>query len=155
MKKKEIKSNRQQTNEKAETLRIKSKQSVEEMKVKKWLAIRKEAGRKIDPETAEVCWIYAQTFDPYGIYPELPEMYQQVGREYFARSPGSDIWVLFRALPGDTSNALWEKHKRCLAFPAGLPSLAEIDDAILRRKAKAASIKGKMEPTFPHDSIVN
>jgi hypothetical protein len=56
-------------------------------------SIRKEAGRNIDPTTAEVDWIYAQTLDPYGIDPDLPEEYQQVGREYFARAPGSDIWV--------------------------------------------------------------
>ena len=31
-----------------------------------WLAIRKEAGLKLDPETAEVEWCYAQTLDPYG-----------------------------------------------------------------------------------------
>ena len=53
--------------------------------VEQWLAIRKEAGLTIDPETAEVCWIYAQTGDPYGVYPDLPEERQQVGREYFAR----------------------------------------------------------------------
>src|SRR5262249_57659808 len=56
-----------------------------------WLAGRKEAGLKIDPETAEVEWTYAQTLDPYGVYPELPEEYWQVGREYFARSSGSDV----------------------------------------------------------------
>jgi hypothetical protein len=93
------------------------------MKIKKWLAIRKKAGRKIDPETAEVDWIYAQTLDPYGVYPELPEELQQVGREYFARSPGSDIWVLFADLPTATADALWEKHKHKLAFPAGLEEL--------------------------------
>jgi hypothetical protein len=66
--------------------------SIEELsdEVKEWLAIRKEAGRKIDPETAEVDWKYAQTLDPYGVYPELPEECDQVGREYFARSPGSE-----------------------------------------------------------------
>ena len=104
-------------------LRRKSKQSVEEMKVNKWLAIRKKAGRQIDPETAEVCWIYAQTLDPYGIYPPLPGEYQQVGREYFARSPGSDIWVLFADLARATRDALWEKNKGKLAFPAGLEEL--------------------------------
>jgi hypothetical protein len=83
---------------------------------KKWLAIRKEAGRKIDPETAEVMWVYAQTLDPYGVDPELPEECQQVGREYFARSPGSDIWVWFLDLPDRTHDRLWEKHKRELAF---------------------------------------
>ena len=85
-----------------------------------WLAGRKEAGLKIDPETAEVEWTYAQTLDPYGVYPELPEEYWQVGREYFARSPGSDVSVWFGDLPGATRDALWEKHKSRLAFPAGL-----------------------------------
>ena len=36
-----------------------------------WLASRKEAGLKIDPETAEVEWTYAQTLDPYGVYPSF------------------------------------------------------------------------------------
>jgi len=95
----------------------------EELTVEQWLAIRKEAGLKIDPETAEVDWIYAQTLDPYGVYPDPPEEYQQVGREYFARFPGSDIWVNFGDLPEATRDALWEKHKRKLAFPAGLEGL--------------------------------
>jgi hypothetical protein len=43
-----------------------------------------------------------------------------VGREYFARSPGSDIWVCFRDLPEGTASSLWEKHRSKLAFPAGL-----------------------------------
>jgi hypothetical protein len=63
--------------------------------VKQWLAIRAEAAKHIDPTTAEVEWSYAQTLDPYGVVPELPEEYQQVGRAYFARSPGSDVWVCF------------------------------------------------------------
>jgi len=81
-----------------------------------WLATRKEAGPKIDPETAEVMWVYAQTLDPYGIDPELPPELEQVGREYFARSPGSDVWVLFDDLPRNVRDALWTKHKRELAF---------------------------------------
>ena len=89
----------------------------EERKV--WLAIRKEAGLKIDPETAEVEWTYACTMDPYGIDPELPEEYRDVGRQYFARAPGSDVWVSFYDLPEATRDALWEKHKSKLAFPAG------------------------------------
>ena len=88
--------------------------------VERWLAVRKEAGLKINPETAEVCWIYAQTLDPYGVRPDLPEDCQQVGREYFARSPQSDIWVSFKDLPKETRDALWETHKSQLAFPAGL-----------------------------------
>jgi hypothetical protein len=38
--------------------------------VEEWLAIRKEEGLKIDPDTAEVNWHYAQTLDPYGVDPK-------------------------------------------------------------------------------------
>ena len=75
---------------------------------KEWLAIRKKAGRQIDPKTAEVWWIFAQTLDPYGIYPELPEEYNHVEEQWFARSAGSDIWVCFSDLPDATRDALWE-----------------------------------------------
>jgi hypothetical protein len=91
--------------------------------VEKWLAIRKEAGLHIDPDTAEVEWIYALTCDPYGVYPELPEEYQQVGREYFARSPGSDVWVEFGDLPKATQDALWQKLGRQPAKPGNVDSL--------------------------------
>jgi hypothetical protein len=91
--------------------------------VEKWLATRKEAGLHIDPETAEVDRDYAQILDPYGVRPDLPEECDQVGRVYFARSPGSDIWVEFGDLPKATRDALWKKHKRKLAFPAGLEGL--------------------------------
>jgi hypothetical protein len=40
--------------------------------------------------------------------------------EYFARSPGNDVWINFRDLPEATRTELWEKHKSKLAFPAGL-----------------------------------
>ena len=91
-----------------------------EVTVKYLDALRKEVGLHIDSETAEVEWTYAQTLDPYGDYPNLPEGCQQVGREYFARSPGSDVWVWFGDLPAAARNSLWEKHKSHLAFPAGL-----------------------------------
>jgi hypothetical protein len=86
---------------------------------------RKAAGLQIDPETAEVEWTYAQTLDPYGDDPNLPEEYRQVGREYFARSPKSDAWVWFGDLPEATRDALWNKHKSQLAFPAGLEGPTE------------------------------
>ena len=86
-------------------------------------AVRRAAGLEIDPETAEVTWIYGSVLDPYDDYPNLPEKHEVVGREYFARSPGSDIWVNFGDLPDATYDALWEKHKRKLAFPAGLEDL--------------------------------
>ena len=35
--------------------------------LEEWLAIRREAGLKINPETAEVDWCYALTLDPYAV----------------------------------------------------------------------------------------
>ena len=92
------------------------KHLIDQMTIEEWLAIRKEAGLKIDAEIAEVHWTYAQTLDPYGIYPEPPDECWQVGREYFARSPGSDIWVEFGDLPEATRDALWEKYSQKLAL---------------------------------------
>ena len=92
-------------------------------------ALRKAVGLQIDPETAEVERLYAWTADPYGDYPALPEEYRCVGREYFARSPGSNVWVNFQDLPEANRDALWEKHKSKLAFPAGLhPGQLRIGD---------------------------
>jgi len=132
--------------------------------VEEWLATRKREALKIDPETAEVTWWYAQTADPYGVDPTLPDEYQQIGRESFACRPGSDIWVWFGDLPDTSKKRLWEKHRRDLAFPAGFrkegleplwralespsnnlrqylpePLLAEID-ALLAQKAEVREL---------------
>jgi hypothetical protein len=64
------------------------------MPAEQWLAIRREEALRIDPETAEVFWKYAETFDPYGVE-GVPEELKQLGREYFARSPGSKVGVWF------------------------------------------------------------
>ena len=98
---------------------IESNEDAAKTTTEEWLAIRKEAGLQIDPDTAEVSWCYAQVLDPYGIYPKLPEEFYCVGRSYFARSPGSDVWVEFGDLPEATQDALWLKHRNRLAFPAG------------------------------------
>ncbi|QHO78202.1 hypothetical protein ACH79_42105 [Bradyrhizobium sp. CCBAU 051011] len=82
--------------------------------IEEFLAIRKEAGLKIDPETAEVRWWYADVLDPYGIHPD-PSDY--VGREYFARSPNSDVWVEFGDLPKATREALWQRLERRIELP--------------------------------------
>jgi hypothetical protein len=87
----------------------------------KYLAsLRKAVGLHIDPETAEVWWTYAETTDPYGDYPPLPDEYQSVGRAYFARSPGNHLWIEFGDMPESTRTNLWERHKSKLAFPAGV-----------------------------------
>ena len=91
-----------------------------QLTVEEWLQIRKEAALRIDPETAEVMWSFEYTLDPYGVDPNIPAEYRQVGREYFARSPGSDTWVWFGDLPGEIQERLWELRRSELAFPAGL-----------------------------------
>ena len=100
---------------------------IDGLSIEQWLAVRKAAGTKIDPNTAEVEWAYRQTLDPYGVYGELPEICQQVGRDYFARSPGSDVWVWFGDLPDATERALWKRYHSKLAFPAGLERIFEIE----------------------------
>jgi hypothetical protein len=90
------------------------------LSVKEWEGWREAAGLHIDPETAEVPWEYSQVMDPYGVCPEIPEERDCVGRAYFARSPGLPVWIHFGDLPQATQDALWEKHKSQLAFPAGL-----------------------------------
>jgi hypothetical protein len=101
---------------------VRKKTDAERAEDERWLAIRKEEGLKINPETAEVEWNYGLTCNPYGILDEWewPEEFHQVGREYFARSPGSDIWVHSNDLPDATCKALWKRHSGQLAFPAGL-----------------------------------
>ena len=95
-------------------------QNESEMTVEQWLQIRKDEGLRIDPMTAEVMWTYGLTLDPYGVYPDLEEEYRQIGPEYFARDPGSDIWVAFRDLPDGIQSSLWKTDRSKLAFPAGL-----------------------------------
>ena|ERR1700722_15743459 len=76
-------------------------------KVKEWLAVREREALKIDPKTAEATWSYAATQDPYGVYPEMP--IECIGREYFARRPGGDIWVWFGDLPDGIREKVWER----------------------------------------------
>ena len=83
--------------------------TVDELTIEQWLQIRKEEGRKVDPDTAEVSRRSVYGADPYEVYPDLPEEYQTIGRVNFARSPGSDIWVLFEDLPDETVRRLWER----------------------------------------------
>jgi hypothetical protein len=85
---------------------------IDGMSIEQWLAVRKEAGTKIDPATAEVHWAYRQSLDPYGVYGELPEICQQVDREHFARSPGSYVWVWFGDLPDATERAICKRHSK-------------------------------------------
>lgn len=77
---------------------------------KAFKALLKIAGQQIDPETAELDWTYIQIIDPYGVFPQdIVEQYDCVGRGYFARVPGSDVWIEFGDLPDVTVEAIWRK----------------------------------------------
>jgi hypothetical protein len=81
----------------------------EEYKKEEWLRIRREEALQIDAQTAKVDCTYGDGFDPYGVEPDLPPEFQCIGREYFARRPGGDIWVSFHDLPKATCEALWRR----------------------------------------------
>jgi hypothetical protein len=75
-----------------------------------WLAVRKDAGLKIDPETAEVFWEYGQVCDRYRLY-DLTAEEDCIGRNYFARPPGTDVWVSFDDLPAAVRDRLWARMR--------------------------------------------
>jgi hypothetical protein len=89
----------------------------DQISVDEWLAIRKQAGLEIDPDTADVMWTYGYVIDPYGVYTDdLTEEEKCMGRIYFAGSPGSEIWVHYYDLPAKTLAALRgsEQERRSL-----------------------------------------
>ena len=91
-----------------------------EFDVERWLAAGRKRGSRSIPKPPRLTGIYAQILDPYGVYSDLPEECQQVGRNTSHGPRRSDIWVHFKDLPKETRDALWETHKSQLAFPAGL-----------------------------------
>jgi hypothetical protein len=80
--------------------------------LREWLASREEAGRKIDIETCEIgCW-YTCLADPYGLHPDVPEEFQQIGRMHFVRSAESHGWISRRDLPPAKRKAMDDRIER-------------------------------------------
>ena len=99
--------------------------------INEWLAARKRAGLEIDPETAEVMWCYGHLLDPYDAHADLTDEGKCIGRVFFARNPGSDIWVAFHDLPKETLAKLRGsgRERRALAeFEADFAELAWLSD---------------------------
>jgi hypothetical protein len=83
--------------------------------LRQWLASREGAGAKIDIETCELGWWYAQDADPYGIREalgEFPEAMHQIGRNRFVRSPDSQGWVAVEDLPKEKIRAFFARCER-------------------------------------------
>jgi hypothetical protein len=79
---------------------------IDGMPVKQWPQSRERAALDIDPATAKIACSNEQLFDPYGVYPEVPERYRYCVREHFVCSPDRNVWVLFEHLPKTTADAL-------------------------------------------------
>jgi hypothetical protein len=75
------------------------------------VASRKEAGKRIDVETCNVCMTIGNVLDQYGLYaaedaaagrvPDEDERTVCAGRLYWARSSEADGWVEMGDLPED------------------------------------------------------
>ena len=87
---------------------------------RQFLEDRKEAGKLIDPDRAEVDWWYIRSLDPYGIYPDLPPEADQVGRGYFAKNPDNDVWVEFGDIQPVVREKLWGKFCSSQTFESSL-----------------------------------
>jgi hypothetical protein len=100
-------------------------------KDQQYFAIRREEGLRIDPDTAEVDCSYRNDYDPYGIldHLEIPEELNWTSRQYFARAPGSEIWVSFQDLPERTVNKFYrQKNSRRPSSGAGVDGSIYSDD---------------------------
>jgi hypothetical protein len=91
-----------------------------------WVASRKEAGRKIDTETCELGWWYADDVDPYGFLMakgELPEGFVQIGRNRFVRSADSAGWISEDDLPIEKVRAMYARLGHRISDP-------DVDDEV-------------------------
>ena len=94
--------------------------------INEWLAARKQVGLEIDPHTAEVMWCFGYGIDPYGVHADLIDEEKCIGRVYFARNPGSDIWVAYRDLPKETLGKLRESGRQRRALEEFEAEFAEM-----------------------------
>ena len=69
---------------------------IDGMPVKQWLQSRERAALDIDPATAKIAYTAEQLFDPYGVYPEVPERYRYSVRDHFVCSPDRAIRRMHR-----------------------------------------------------------
>jgi hypothetical protein len=107
-----------------------------EQSIETKLTVAREEAYRIDPEIAEMGWDYRYISDPYAVLDERPDARvipdmdeirdmdeipveaKCLGREWFARSPKSEIWVWFGDLPGAVAEALMQRHARQMLIPA-------------------------------------
>ena len=124
--------------------------------IEDWLAIRAKAALEIDPATAEIEWDWGYDADPYctgyihGTDKKLadwPDM-QQVGRQFFACAPGSDIWVAFDDMPDDALKVLMkrliERRSRAGTRPS-TDNVIELAERDRRNEQRIAALNEQAE----------
>ncbi len=77
----------------------------------------REAGKEIEPDTAEIFWCCVNQLDRYGIYPDLELCV--IGRSYFACNPEKGVLVGFRELPNSTRVTLSKRLATAELWPPG------------------------------------
>ncbi len=63
-----------------------------------WMRLRKEVGAHMIPQPPSLSGSTDKLLTLTG-RSRFARQYRQIGRVYFARSPGSDVWVSFYDLP--------------------------------------------------------
>jgi hypothetical protein len=83
--------------------------------------LRIAAGKRINPETADVWFEYGQILDPYGDGGSMPSDSEHycVGRVWFAADPRERLAVEWGDLPNATKKALEEKRREADAEAGG------------------------------------
>ncbi len=90
-------------------------------------ALRRAAGRLIDPETAEISWHTVWLADPYGEYRDERDgltKYGDIDDDFFVLVPGTNLWIVSSDLPKATFDRIWEHrwlHRRRLDMSFSLP----------------------------------
>jgi hypothetical protein len=72
-------------------------------------ALRRAAGRLIDPETAEIACHAVGVVDPYG---DLPYHEDNIAKDFFARVPETDLWIVSGDLPKATFHRICKRGRR-------------------------------------------
>lgn len=80
------------------------------MTKEEYLSERREAAKRLDPETATVFFDWGNVIDPYDVCDDLSPEEKCVGRRYFARSPEEGVVSIYD-LRDETRKRLNERLK--------------------------------------------
>ena len=68
--------------------------------------LRRQAGRAIDPKTAEAFSTFRQVIDPYNDLSEFTEETYCIGRFWFFKNPDSNVWIWEHDIPNEITDAV-------------------------------------------------